>query len=74
MHLILSKARVSFLYVSYEVFNCFYVGFFLALTLFFVLFLHLTTHPTTSSLTGVPLLAPHKGFVGNEILPIIVEF
>lgn len=69
-----NKARISFAHVGKKIFDGLHISLSLSLPLFFVLLLHLATHPSTIGVPGVPFLTPCKGLVGGKILPILVKF
>lgn len=73
-HLIVPKTRVPFFYICYEIFYSFDVILLFALTLLLILLLHLSSHPSVSCLSRIPLLAPYESLVGRKVLPIFVKF
>jgi len=73
LHLILPESGVSFLDIGYQVSDCLDIGLFLPLSLFLVLFLHLSSHPTIVSLSSVPFLTPYKSFISCKIFPIFIK-
>lgn len=74
LHQVILVPRVPLLQVRDQILDGLDVELPLLLPLLLVLLLHLPPHPTIGGLFGVPLLFPDEGFVGGDVIPVLVKF